>query len=163
VTLANSSEGRPVEPKIKPSDRHATSRSRHLPGAASGHLESTGRRGERIAAAYLEAKGYVIVARNWRAPETRNEVDLIAEDGDCLVFVEVKTARTTGFGGPLGWITPRKQAAIARAAAAYRAVVQPRHREFRFDAITIGPPGQDRKRVLTHVAAAFTLEEGWSV
>ena len=161
--MANSSQRRPAESHAKPRDRGPRGRARPGSGAADAQVESTGKTGERIAAAYLEAKGYVIVARNWRAPETRNEIDLIAEDGDCLVFVEVKAARTSHFGTPIGWITPRKRAAIARAAAAYMAARRPRHREFRFDAITIGPSGHGRKRALTHVAAAFTLGEGWSV
>ncbi|MEW5701972.1 MAG: YraN family protein [Candidatus Zixiibacteriota bacterium] len=129
----------------------------------SRQMSPPGRAGEGIAADYLEGKGYVIVARNWRSPQTRNEIDLIVEDGDCLVFVEVKTARTTRFGDPVTWIPSRKQAAIARAAAAYRVALKPRHREFRFDAIAIGPPARGRKRALTHVTGAFTLGEGWTV
>jgi putative endonuclease len=147
---------------MKLGDRRGRERDPASPPIFDQRLESAGRAGERIAADYLEAKEYRIIARNWRAPETRNEIDLIAEDGSCLVFVEVKTARTVHFGDPAGWITPRKRAAIARAAAAYVVALRPTQREFRFDAITIGPPGRDRKRALTHVVAAFTLEEGWS-
>ena len=57
------------------------------------HLE-TGRRGEDLAHFHLRQLGYTIVARNWRTPRRRGEIDLVAWDGEVLCFVEVKT-RTT--------------------------------------------------------------------
>jgi putative endonuclease len=57
------------------------------------HLR-TGRRGEEAAYFYLRKLGYVMVARNFRSPNRRGEIDLIAWDKDVLCFVEVKT-RTT--------------------------------------------------------------------
>jgi putative endonuclease len=57
------------------------------------HLE-TGRRGEEEAYFYLRRQGYVIVARNYRSPRSRSELDLVAWEGETLCFVEVKT-RTT--------------------------------------------------------------------
>lgn len=53
----------------------------------------TGDRGQQVAAAWLEReRGFTIVARNWRSPhDRRDESDLVARDGDALVFVEVKT------------------------------------------------------------------------
>ncbi|MFB3916496.1 MAG: YraN family protein [Terriglobales bacterium] len=54
----------------------------------------TGRRGEEEAYFYLRRLGYVMVARNWRSPRHRGEIDLIGWDGDVLCFIEVKT-RTT--------------------------------------------------------------------
>ena len=54
----------------------------------------TGARGEEEAYFYLRRLGYVMVARNWRSPRRRGEIDLIGWDGDVLCFVEVKS-RTT--------------------------------------------------------------------
>lgn len=114
------------------------------------------RRGEQRAADYLAALGFKIIVRNWRSPETANELDLICEDGDCLVFVEVKTARTTSYGDPITWITPRKQKAIIRAAESYLAVNNPAHQSFRFDTITIGAPKTGEEAPLVHTTAAFS-------
>lgn len=57
---------------------------------APQHLR-IGRRGENDAYSYLKRAGFVVVARNWRSPRQKGEVDLIAWDGDVLCFVEVKT------------------------------------------------------------------------
>lgn len=62
--------------------------------------------GESVAATHLEAKGYAIVARNWRC--ARGEIDLVARAGDVLVFVEVKTRRGRGMGTPEEGVTPGK-------------------------------------------------------
>jgi putative endonuclease len=51
----------------------------------------TGRAGEDAAYFYLRKLGYVMVARNWRIPQCKGELDLVAWDGDVLAFVEVKT------------------------------------------------------------------------
>lgn len=63
------------------------------PPASPAH-QIVGRRGEEEAYFYLRRLGYVMVARNWRSPRRRGEVDLIGWDGDVLCFVEVKS-RTT--------------------------------------------------------------------
>ena len=63
------------------------------PETSPVHLQ-TGRRGEEDAYFYLRKLGYVVVARNFRSPNRRGEIDLIAWHGDVLCFVEVKT-RTT--------------------------------------------------------------------
>ncbi|MBI3871445.1 MAG: YraN family protein [candidate division Zixibacteria bacterium] len=120
------------------------------------------RAGEELAARHLEGLGYEILARNWRSPQSRNELDIIARDASCLVFVEVKTARSLRFGHPVEWITTRKQKAIIRAAQAYLEALHPTAREFRFDAIAIAPPGVIGEHALTHVKAAFTLKDEWS-
>lgn len=52
-------------------------------------MNSIGQCGEQVVARWLEKKGYVILARNWRVPT--GEIDIIALEGDVLVFVEVKT------------------------------------------------------------------------
>ena len=63
---------------------------RMAPARGAAHL-LTGRRGEEEAYFYLRKRGYVMVARNWRSPRRRGEIDLIGWDKDVLCFVEVKT------------------------------------------------------------------------
>jgi putative endonuclease len=70
--------------------------------------------GERKACEFLRKAGYRIIARNWR---TRfGEIDIIARDGETLVFVEVKLRSSEEFGGPEGALTPAKQRRIVLAA-----------------------------------------------
>src|SRR5437879_7530143 len=76
-----------------------------------------GEEGERAAARFLEARGYRILERNYRT--RRGEIDLIAEDGRILVFVDVKVRLDDRFGGPAAAITRAKQARIARLAQQY--------------------------------------------
>ena len=73
--------------------------------------------GERVAAAHLEAKGYRIRARNFRCRE--GEIDIVAEDGDCLVFVEVRTRRGDAFGTPAESVTVAKERRLLTVARAY--------------------------------------------
>ena len=63
------------------------------PDDSPEHLK-TGRRGEEDAYFYLRRRGYIMIARNYRSPNHRGELDLVGWDGDVLCFVEVKT-RTT--------------------------------------------------------------------
>lgn len=86
--------------------------------------ERTGPKGERLAAAFLEAKGYTVLDRNYRF--SREEVDLVcfapsvhAEGGGEIVFVEVKARRGHGFGRPEEAVDEAKQRAILRVAEAY--------------------------------------------
>src|SRR2546429_6613981 len=76
-----------------------------------------GEEGERAAARFLEARGYRILERNYRT--RRGEIDLIAEDGRMLVFVEVKVRLDDRFGGPAAAITRAKPARIARLSQQY--------------------------------------------
>lgn len=65
-----------------------------------------GQWGENVAAVHLEAAGYQIVERNWRC--RGGEIDLVARDGEAMVFVEVKTRRGRDFGAPEEALTPHK-------------------------------------------------------
>lgn len=76
------------------------------------HNQELGARGESLAAAYLEERGYRILDRNWR--NRHGELDLIARDRDTLVAVEVKTRSGLGYGPPLAAITARKASRIRR-------------------------------------------------
>ncbi len=76
-----------------------------------------GRTGEDLAVCYLENLGYTIVERNYR--KRIGEIDIIARDGECLVFIEVKTRRSSRFGSPFDAVDFRKQQQISRVALAY--------------------------------------------
>jgi putative endonuclease len=76
-----------------------------------------GRQGEDLAAAYLVAHGYRILARNWRCPE--GEVDVIARHEGTVVIVEVKTRTSLSYGHPLEAITAGKLARLRRLAACW--------------------------------------------
>jgi putative endonuclease len=73
--------------------------------------------GERVAASHLESKGYEILERNWSVPE--GEIDIIAQRGNELVFVEVRSRRGGSRGTPEESITGRKAAHVRAAAGAY--------------------------------------------
>ncbi len=77
----------------------------------------TGRAGERAATDYLRQRGYQIRHLNWR--DGRYELDIVAEKDYILHFVEVKTRRAGGLTTPEEALTPRKAAALRRAAQAY--------------------------------------------
>ncbi len=95
---------------------------------------AAGAAAEAMAARFLEGKGLAIVDRNWR--RRCGELDLVARDGDTLVFVEVRLRRSGGFGGAAASITRAKQARIAAAAALYLSRL-PRTPPCRFDAVVL--------------------------
>jgi putative endonuclease len=114
------------------------------------HLD-LGARGEQLAKELLQKKGYALLETNWR--HRRSEVDLIAKDGDVLVFVEVKTRTSDYFGRPEVFVTPQKEKLLVRAAHAY--MEQIRHEwEIRFDVISV--IWQDEEQVeVEHLEDAF--------
>lgn len=79
--------------------------------------DAVGAYGERVAVAHLVSAGMVILDRNWRCPT--GEIDIVARDGDVLVFCEVKTRTSNAFGSPLEAVTRRKAARLRRLAAAW--------------------------------------------
>jgi putative endonuclease len=94
-----------------------------------------GRRGEDRAVALLERRGYRVVERNFRCK--LGELDVIALDGDVLVFVEVRTRADGTRGSALETVTPAKQRQVARVAELYLAARRPRVRACRFDVVGI--------------------------
>ena len=79
--------------------------------------KALGRLGEELTVQALVQRGYRIRERNWRCPS--GELDIVAEDGDVLAFVEVKTRRGQDFGTPEEAVTPAKQAKLIELAATY--------------------------------------------
>jgi putative endonuclease len=99
------------------------------------HRQSLGKRGEDLACAELEKRGYVIVDRRFR---TRcGEIDIVARDGGVLVFVEVKARSGSNFGTPLESVTWQKQQRLSRMAASYLCVNRLTSVACRFDVVSI--------------------------
>jgi putative endonuclease len=122
----------------------------------SGRHLALGESGEDLACAALERRGYAILERRYR---TRvGEIDIVARDGDVLVFVEVKTRRTVRYGHPAEAVTPEKRRRVALMAADYLARRRPRASACRFDvvAVTIGVDGPPRVEV---IPGAFSVGE----
>jgi putative endonuclease len=82
-----------------------------------GARKKLGQRGEDLAVSQLEKRGYVVRERNWRC--SVGEIDVVVEDGDCLVFVEVRTRRGRKYGTPEESVTPAKQAKLVELAQTY--------------------------------------------
>ncbi|MFP4521979.1 MAG: YraN family protein [Fibrobacterota bacterium] len=76
-----------------------------------------GKKGEELAAEYLFGKGYEILYRNYHS--RAGEIDIVALDGQDLVFAEVKTAASDEYGDPAGWVTRAKVGKMRKAAAQY--------------------------------------------
>lgn len=91
-----------------------------------------GKWGEDIACSFLEDKEYNIIERNFRVK--CGEIDIIAEDDECLVFVEVKTRKNNDFGEPSEYVNYHKQQKLIRAANCYTDTV---NTEMRFDIIEV--------------------------
>lgn len=110
-----------------------------------------GRLGESIAQQYLKEQGWMILEKNWRF--SRAEVDLIAKDGQVLVFVEVKTRSSDYFGQPEEFVQEDKEHLIAGAAFAYMEKID-HDWEIRFDVIGI-VFWNDQRYELKHIQDAF--------
>jgi putative endonuclease len=104
-----------------------------------------GRRGEKLAAEFLERRGYRLVAANFTVPVGRNrrgalvnaEIDLIGYDGATLCFIEVKTRSSADFAAPESAVDLRKQRQITRAARLYRKIFYLNNIVFRYDVVSV--------------------------
>jgi putative endonuclease len=114
--------------------------------------------GERLAAAWLEDRGYRVLARNWRCPY--GELDLIVEHDGELVFVEVKTRRGDRLGAPEEAITAAKRVHLVASVAAYRdATASPAEQPYRIDVIAVDLAPSGKLLGLRHFPACVG-EEG---
>ncbi len=94
----------------------------------------TGSEGEKLAIEWLTAKGFIIKESNWRYRHL--EVDIIAEKGDTLHFIEVKTRRSTKFGNPEESINKQKMKNLKDAAEQYQ-FKNPGWKWIQFDVLAI--------------------------
>ncbi|WP_406678312.1 YraN family protein [Moorella sp. ACPs] len=112
-----------------------------------------GQRGEAAAAVYLERSGYRLLARNYRCP--LGEIDIIAADGEAVVFVEVRTRSTATFGTPQESVDARKQMRLRRLAAYYLSRHGLSNRPCRFDVVAVWLDRQERVREIEIIKGAF--------
>ena len=96
---------------------------------------ATGELGEELGGAYLKERGYKVLARNVRSPF--GEIDLVARDGETLVFVEIKTRAGHAFGFPEEAVTQQKKERLIRLASWYLARHLEPKRAVRFDVLAI--------------------------
>ena len=110
---------------------------RILPGKDSGpaHLH-TGRSGEEAAYFYLREQGYVIIARNYRSPRSRSELDLVGWDGGTLCFIEVKTRTTRNIMPAEAAVDADKQRDLSRVAREFLRKIKG-DPPFRFDIVSV--------------------------
>ena len=108
-----------------------------------------GQYGENLAEAYLNEKGYKLAAKNWRC--SIGELDLIAWQGEMLVFIEVRTRRGKKFGSPEESITPTKQAKLIELAYTFMAENNHQDCPWRIDVIAIVLDGQNQVRRFNHI------------
>ncbi|WP_428327763.1 YraN family protein [Mucilaginibacter sp.] len=110
-----------------------------------------GRKGESLAKAHLESKGYEIMDENWT--HGRLEVDLIAYKDKVIIFTEVKARTGNGFGEPEDFVDARKQKLLADAADEYIYLMN-HQGEVRFDIISVLFDRQNNY-ILKHIEDAF--------
>ena len=114
--------------------------------------QSLGRYGEDLACRELRRRGYAILARRFR---TRfGEVDIVAKDGGTLVFVEVKTRRSTAFGGATAAVNAAKQRRLVNMARSYLLGLAGAAPPCRFDVVGV-TAGAGRPPVVEVVRDAF--------
>jgi putative endonuclease len=116
----------------------------------------TGDKGEEEVYFYLRQRGYTIVARNWRSPKRRSELDLVGWDGDCLCFIEVKT-RAEGTLVPAEVaVDQEKRDDLRRVAREYLKRV-PGDPPSRFDIVTVYYGPEEKSPAITLFKNAFGL------
>ena len=116
-------------------------------------LESTnsiGKAGESRACTHFEKLGFKIRDRNWR--HIHDEVDIVAENEEFIVFVEVKTRKNNSFGNPEAFVTRKKQSFMIRAANEYL-IRKKLDKEARFDIVAV--TGTDENCEVVHIPNAF--------
>jgi putative endonuclease len=124
-----------------------------MPEAAVGGDDRgrLGRWAEDLAAAYLESRGYRVLARNLRTPE--GELDIVARKGEVLALVEVRARRGGAVGSAAESIGPRKRQRLLRAAAAYLQEADPTLQP-RLDVLLVELSPRGRLLRLEHIEGA---------
>lgn len=122
----------------------------------TGRRRDLGAKGEAAARSALRRRGYRILEENFRCP--LGEIDLIAEQGDVLVFIEVKARMSAAFGPPQGAVGIHKQRQIARVAEFYLAGARRRPVACRFDVVAVTYPGPAGRPQVEIIQDAFPRE-----
>jgi len=95
----------------------------------------TGILGEKLARDFLKNKGYHVIETNFRCPQ--GEIDIVARDKDCLVFIEVRTKKSLSFGTPEESITPVKMERLRATAEHYRQTHDNLPPQWRIDVVAV--------------------------
>jgi putative endonuclease len=112
-----------------------------------------GNRSERAARGYLQRQGLRILKRNYSCPG--GELDIVALDGDCVVFVEVRSTAANDVAGPAASVDREKQRRIAHAALHFLRRHSLRDQPCRFDVLLVSWPPNAREPSITHFPNAF--------
>ena len=123
------------------------------------HLKS-GKWGEQLAVRFLKKKRYKIIGERVRVGR-HDELDIVADHGGVLVFIEVKTRRNEDFGRPISAVNKAKRHRLSRAAVGYLKRQNPPPDYFRFDVVeVIGERGMEPP-VIRHIENAFQLDRAY--
>ena len=117
----------------------------------NSHNKTLGMRGEDAATKYLEAKGYIILDRNWKCK--MGEIDIVAKFEDVLVFVEVKTRSNLEVGLPEDAVGPKKRRKYESLAAMYLQDHEYVDMAVRFDVVGLLVIKKDRALLRHHINA----------
>lgn len=126
-----------------------------IPRSLRDQRQRLGHRGEVVAAKHLRGKGYKVLMCNFVA--AGGEIDVVAREGQTLVFVEVKTRRAADGPSPYTQVDGRKRRAMTRAARAYLSHYQGVKPQCRFDVVSIVWPEQGKPEI-EHLPNAFEAE-----
>ncbi|MFC2058711.1 YraN family protein [Chloroflexota bacterium] len=118
----------------------------------AAYRRKLGALGEGIACGYLEQKGYLILERNFRCRE--GEIDIIARKDDCIVFAEVRTRRSPGFGTPEESVTLSKRERLAALSEAYLQTCDALPPSWRIDVVAIELEKNGAVRRIEHIENA---------
>lgn len=124
-------------------------------GAGKTGKQAVGRAGEEAAVRFLEARGYRILARNFR--RAYGEVDIVAQEGEVLVFVEVKARSSTRFGAPAEAVTATKRRRLSKIALTYMMRHALTECPARFDVIAVLLDKNGRVRRIEQIENAFEV------
>ena len=119
--------------------------------AERGGRKQCGDEGEALAVRFLEAQGYRVRARNWACRQ--GELDVVAERGDTVCFVEVRMRSTAVWGDPSHTVSFAKQRKVVKAAMHYLLAHGVRDRVLRFDVISV--VGRGERATVEHLPGAF--------
>jgi len=114
--------------------------------------QATGKAGQQAAEKYLQTKGYQILNRNFQ--RRGGELDIIARDGEYVVFVEVKARNNLNYGYPREAISHTKQKRIIKTALIYLAYHKMTNSDVRFDVVEVLL--QNGQVYVSHIENAFT-------
>jgi putative endonuclease len=120
----------------------------------SSKRKEVGARGEKLAADFLKRRGYKIIQRNFRCRE--GEIDIIAQKGECLVFVEVRTKKNTAFGTPEESVTLSKREKLISLADAYLQTLRNQPPSWRIDVVAVELTRDNRVSRLEHIENAIS-------